>query len=88
MSKRTKARRAHYSVSKSPLQLIFHDKDMIVERPTEMDFEEYKIMRRIQNKVLRTLIRRPTPRRPTIPQRLGYNFHPLIPQDGKIAKKD
>jgi len=90
MSKKTRAQRDRYSTYKSAAQQVFHDKDMIIARPAEMAYDEYKIMQRIQNRVLRIIFRKPAPRRPTIPQRLGYNLHPQLNlKDGKkVDQKD
>lgn len=62
MSLKTKAiHKAKYDVV-TPAMEIFHDKQMVNERPPGMDFEEYKILRRIQTKVLKRVIHRAGPK--------------------------
>jgi len=39
----------------SPAQAIFKDKEIITARPPDMDFEEYKSLRRVQGGVLKKL---------------------------------
>jgi hypothetical protein len=56
---------------------IFHEKELINERPEGMDFETYKAVRYLQSRMLKKLYRH----KPSIkiarlmPIRYGYNQH-------------
>lgn len=39
----------------TPAQVIFQGKDLLVGRPPEMNFQDYKMMRGVQSKVLQKL---------------------------------
>lgn len=72
MSKATRKERAKkYGEHKSPATQIFADKDMVVKRPAEMDFAEFKILRRIQTEVLKRVTHRAGPKQHT--KRLKYS---------------
>lgn len=61
MSLNTRAeRKVKYDIV-TPAMEIFHDKEMVNERPVGMDYDEYKILRRIQTKVLKKVIHRAGP---------------------------
>lgn len=44
----------------SAAQTVFKDKVILTERPAEMNFEEYKILQRIQRDVLKILFKKGT----------------------------
>lgn len=43
----------------SQLSQIFKDRELLVERPEGMDFEDYRKTRKIQSKILKMLIKEP-----------------------------
>lgn len=57
MSKESRKKQAS-SNYKSPAQIIFKDAQIITARPEEMPYEEYKILQRIQSKVMKLLFRK------------------------------
>lgn len=68
---------------RTPMQILFKDKDILTKRPEGMEIEEYKILRRIQTEVMKQLIKRPPSRRISslMPTRIGYNYHPRAPRE-------
>lgn len=53
-------------------QVIFKDKDIITYRPEGMSTEEYKLHRRVQNRVIKDLFRKPS--NPEITRLMGIRF--------------
>jgi hypothetical protein len=41
----------------TPAQIIFKDKQILVERPEGMDFQSYKILQKHQTRILKKLLR-------------------------------
>lgn len=77
MSKASRLKRAlKWEGFVSSASQIFHDKDILVERPFEMEFEEYRILRRIQAEVLKRVIHRAGPK--TYQKRFKYSRKKLI----------
>lgn len=64
---------------KSDAQKTMEGKELLLRRPPDMTKEEFKILSRIQNKVLKMLFPKPPLRRVSalMTSRLGYNFHPF-----------
>lgn len=58
-------------------QRLFHDKDLINERPEGMPFEQYKAVRYLQSKMLKKMFRHKPDRRIVrlMEIRPGYNSH-------------
>jgi hypothetical protein len=51
------------STPKTTAQLMFHNKDLIIERPEGMTQEEYKAVRYLQNSIIKKLFRHKPSRR-------------------------
>lgn len=77
MSLKTKLLRKKYEGYTSPSTQIFGTKAMILGRLPDMTMDEYKIMRRIQTRVLKSLHRKAPLKRVAqkMPVRPGYNYH-------------
>ncbi len=61
----------------TPALVIFKDKSILTERPEDMDYESYRNLRRITNKVISKLFK--SPNNPKITSSMGirinYNQH-------------
>ncbi len=73
--------------TKTLAQIIFGGKDILVDRPRDMVFADYRLLLKGQNKIIRKLFAGPD--KNFIPKRLGYNFHlPILPNGSKTSKAE
>ncbi len=56
----------------TPAQIIFKDKDILLQRPEYMPYEDYKTLRNTQGKVLQKLFAGPS--NPKITSMMGLKF--------------
>ncbi len=63
--------------SLTPALVIFKDKDILLKRPENMPYEDYKVLRGVQNRVIKKLFTKSP--NPKIVQAMGikqgYNSH-------------
>jgi hypothetical protein len=61
----------------TPAQILFEGKEILNERPTGMDFTEYRLLRAYQSNIIKKLFRHKPSRKiaQSMPTRIGYNQH-------------
>lgn len=61
----------------TPSQILFYNKTILNERPENMSYEDYRVLRSHQSKIIKKLSRSKPSRKiaQLMPIRFGYNAH-------------